>query len=426
MTTEIPIFERPAAIPDEIERLSREKGWPEDLLQQAAELRLPQDWLREWLEEDVPVAEVKQQLELRRTMFFSTAHLREATWGDNEALAGLFASAPERIGDWNVTVERSPYAFAQFRLQEHVQIQIVEDRGIALATLARSTRKAIVDGRRLSVRISLAARVREEARGKGYSNWVRMTGPALSPPPLVDYYYLRSQNFASYSWIKATNPGAVAGAAEREGDVPGLSVSVHCFPAQPFQGDATGIRTAKRSDLRRCLPLINRTHRGLDLFRPYTEEFLENRLDESAWGPKPGYWPPVYGWPDFWVLEEDGQIVACAGLWDRGRHLREVWRNRQTGEERTVSNTALMDFGYAAGREDAMARLIAYLLAATARLRRTYLMAPVEQLAALVARLERCEPVFDTRALLGGGWSEPGQKGVRVRITRPYTDLAYW
>lgn len=61
---------------------------------------------------------------------------------------------------------------------------------------------------------------------------------------------------------------------ERENEIPGLPVTVHYLPARAFEGDASGIRTGRREDLASCVVLINRTHEGLDLFRPYTEAFL--------------------------------------------------------------------------------------------------------------------------------------------------------
>ena len=73
---------------------------------------------------------------------------------------------------------------------------------------------------------------------------------------------------------------------------------------------------------------------------------------------------PVYGWPDYFVVEEDGKVVACAGLWDKGKNVREVWCHKETGEKRSFDSTALLDFGYAQGREDAMALLLRYFTTA--------------------------------------------------------------
>ena len=53
--------------------------------------------------------------------------------------------------------------------------------------------------------------------------------------------------------------------------------------------------------------------------------------DEHFWGERPDFYRGVYGWSDYRVLEENGRITACAGLWDRGRDVRERWRPKETG-----------------------------------------------------------------------------------------------
>jgi hypothetical protein len=268
--------------------------------------------------------------------------------------------------------------------------------------------------------------VRKECRGQGLTNLMRVLGgPACAWFGLINYYYVRAGNFDAANWIKAIRPD-VAEAAEQAGqDFPGQRVSVHHFRAQPFEGDASGIRKGRRSDARQCVALINRTHRGLDLFRPYSADFLNDRLCDQGWGPKPHFIVPVYNWDDYYVLEEGGRVVACAGLWDRGRHVREVWRHRENGEVTTVEPTALMDFGYAEGRADAMARLLGYLTGVTHDLGRHELLAPIEQLPALVELMRPLEPALEPRTMAVDGFHEAGLE-VEVEIKRPYTDLAYW
>ena len=367
MTVETSVFDRPVVIPDDFARLALERSWPDGLLRRACELRVDRGQLAFGLtHEFVGIRDVEKQLGFREQLMFGTMHVREATWQDDGAVADLYADSPEDIGEWEVTVERSPYPFAQFRLQEHVNIQVLEDRGILLAIAAHSGRNTIVEGKRTTAHVATAWRTRRECRGKGYSNLLRaIGGPACAWFGMVNYWYFRSGNFGAYNWLKALAPNMLENAPERDGDVPGLSVTVHHLPAQPFDGDSSGVRAVRRPDVRRCVALINRTHRGLDLFRPYSEEFMCTRLDDPYWEPKPPFWLPVYGWPDYYVLEEKGRVVACAGLWDRGKHIREVWRHKRNGEQRTVETTALMDFGYESGREDAMARLMRYLVGRT-------------------------------------------------------------
>jgi hypothetical protein len=424
MANEISIFDRPIEVPDDLRQAADARGWPPAMLQRALELRTPQNALWEWIrDEGLSVEQTARFLDWREQLITGTIHVREASWSDDEALADLYANSPEEIGDWEVTVERGPYPFAQFRLQEHPNIQIVEDRGVILAAAAHSGRNTIIDGKRTSTHIASAWRVRKESRGKGMSNFLRMgSGPGCAWFGVVSYWYVRSGNYDAVGWIKALRPDLER---DEKGDLPGIPVTVTHFHAKPFSGDATGIRTAKRSDTRQCLALINRTHRGLDFFRPYTEEFLHVRLDDPSWGAKPSFWAEVYRWHDYYVLEEEGRIVACAGLWDRGRHVREVWLHRETGERQVIEPAALMDFGYAAGREDAMARLLAYLIGRTHELGRRELMAPLDQLPALQERMSSFEQAGETRSMGVDVFSDTNT-ALNVTVRKPYTDLAYW
>ncbi len=425
MTTEVSIFDRPTEVPEEFHAAARERGWPPGALERACELRMPKGAIQWWLEHEQP-RDLEKFLEMRRMLMFGTMRARLATWQDDEPLSDLYANSPEEIGDWEVTVQRGPYPYAQFRLQEHVGVSVLEDRGVILAATADSSRNTLVGGKRSTVHIASAWRVHKDFRGQGLSRLLRMTGgPPTSWFGFYNYYYVRSQNFGALGWINTFIPDA-AKAPEREGDVPGIPITVHRIAGRR-RSEASGIRLARPSDVKACLRLINRTHRGCDLFRPYTEDFLEERLNDPCWGDKPPFWVPVYGWPDYFVLEENGRAIACGGLWDKGKNVREVWRHKETGEERTLDSAALLDFGYARGREDAMARLIAHFADLTADLGRSHLAAAVEHLPRLVHALQPLELDTETRSL---HWQlydpESDRWAMDYTLKRPYTDLAYW
>jgi hypothetical protein len=251
-------------------------------------------------------------------------------------------------------------------------------------------------------------------------------GPGCGWYCATNYWYVRPGNAGALGWIKAVRPDFADGLASKDEEMPGMPVTVHHFPARRFTGSSAGIRAARRSDTKRCIALVNRTHRGLDFFRSYTEEFLQQRLDDPMWGPRPVWWASVYDWSDYFVLEEAGNIIACAGLWDRGRHVREVWVHKDTGERQVLECTALMDYGYDDGREDAMARLLGYLIGRTQELGRSELMAGIEWLPKLVERVHAYEPSTETRALNVDVYNDEEGIDLEVTVTRPYTDLAYW
>lgn len=406
---------------------ARRLGCGEGLIARIESLRVPPSVLDSWLRWNPSAERVAQAADRYEQATFGSLRQREATGFDNEKLADLFASTPEEVGGWEVTAERSPYAFAQFRLQENVQVQVLEEAGVLVAVISRSTRNALVGGVRLNVRFSSAARVRPSGRGRGLSLYVRYASPACVPYPNADYWYFRSQNFDARQWLRRADPGRLSDAPPREDDVPGIAVTVQHYPSAPAAGDTTGIRRVRPGDVPACVDLINRTHHGQDLFRPYTVDFFEHRMNDGGWGPKPDWWVRVYGWDDHWVVEDAGRVVACAGLWDRGRHLRERWRHRETGEERVLEPAALLDLGYADGRADAMARLIEHLVGQTHDLGRTHLMAPLQQLPEVAARLDHLQPAAETWSMQ---WEyfPPDDSGLpeRLPITRPYTDLVYW
>ena len=144
----------PAEIPHDVREAWREKGWPEDLVERAYGLRVRRVDIDGWLRRGKGHWRgIRKQLDQRERLIGGTLRVREATWNDNEALADLYANSPEGIGDWQITVERSPYPFAEFRLQENVSILVIEDRGVILAAVVHSARNTVVGGKRVTVQI---------------------------------------------------------------------------------------------------------------------------------------------------------------------------------------------------------------------------------------------------------------------------------
>jgi len=417
----------PAPIPEDLRKVWLERGLSEDLIHRAAELHafgILRGFLRWGGNDDTYV---RKRLDWHERLTFGDLRGREATEADNEAFADLMANSPEEVGEWEITTERGPNAFAQFRLQENVNVLVIEYRGILVASCSFTHRNVLVAGQKFTVRYGQALRVRREYRRMGYGDQVRSLswGVGAARPSNPQYDIMRTQNFAVVNWWEKYVPDFWEDVPKKEGEVPGVRVTVLQYPRQPTNVDLRGIRKVRPDDIPRCVALINRTHRGLDIFRPYSADFLERRLDDGYWGQKSPNWPKVYDWDDYYVVEEDGRVVACAGLWDRGKHVREVWRNRSTGETAIVEPTALMDFGYANGREDAMARLLGYLIGVTNDMGRHELLAPIEQLPKLVDLMSPYEPAEEPRTMGIDGWDEGGLT-VEVSVKRPYTDLAYW
>jgi len=410
----------PPPIPDDLQKAWRERNLPEDILERAAELRsfAPLRGFLNWGSGDPE--NVRKRLNWEERLKFGDLRGREATQQDNDAFSHLMANSPEDIGEWEITTERGPFAFAQFRLQENVNVLVLELRGLLIACCSFTHRNTIVAGQKFTVRYGQALRVHKDFRRQGYGDLVRMLGWSVGAgrPSNPQYDIMRVQNFAVVGWWEKYVPDFWEDVPKKEGEVPGNRVTVLQVPPRPFTGKRDGIRHVRPEDIPRCVGLINRTHKSLDFFRPYTAPFLEGRLDDGYWGEKPEHWPKVYDWDDYYVLEEDGRIVACAGLWDRGRDARDRWRHKETGEEKVITSASVLDLGFARGHDESMARLLAYLAGETHKLGRDFLGVPLQHLPKVAQHLAPFEPVEETRALRWG-LKEP-------QVTRAHIDLAYW
>jgi hypothetical protein len=424
------LAEHPAFL---IEPLSQElqakvdaANWPDGLIDRVLALRRDREELEEWLDNGFPTAEMLDQwVDMKAQTIGGSLTGRQGTWEDTHLIADLCQNAPETVGDWSVTVERSPNPYAQYRLQENSYVSVVEDHRVGLAMSGHSTRNTYVEGEKTTVHYMSGWRVRDGFRGLGLSNVLQNTaGSGLSPFGLISYWFVRSGNAAS-TWIERVRED-MADRPEGFGvDGDTLTATVTYFGRPELGTRSDRVRPATESDLDHCLPLINRTHDGLDLFRPYSSEYLDQRMSDPAWGQKPVFYPSVYGLPDYRVIEVDGAIVACAGLWDRGQDVREVWKHNESSEGFTVDPTAVMDVGFAEGHEAAMAELLSHLLAESADLGRSGMLAALEWMPGVSAAASELQPTPETRELHVQPFSMPDLR-IDLTMTRPYIDLAYW
>ncbi len=410
----------PPPIPADLQKAWRERDFPQDILERAAQLRslgAPRGFLR-WGGDNPD--NVRKRLDWEERLKFGDLRGREATEADTDQFSELMANSPEDVGEWEITTERVPNPFAQFRLQENVNVLVLELRGMLIACCSFTHRNTYVAGQRFTVRYGQALRVHKDFRRQGYGDLVRMLGWGVGAgrPSYVQYDIMRTQNFAVVGWWEKYVPDFWEDVPKKEGEVPGNRVTVLQVPPRPLSGPKHGIRKVRPDDIPRCVELINRTHKGLDFFRPYSEAFLESRLDDGYWGePRPN-WPKVYDWDDYFVLEQDGRVVACAGLWDRGRDARDVWRHKETGEEKVITSASVLDLGFARGHDESMGHLLAFLCGETDKLGRNFMGVPLQHLPKVARHLEHLKPIAETRALRWG-LKEP-------QVTRAHIDLAYW
>ena len=411
-----------------------ERGVEPHALARARAIRFGTRHLETWLASGKPPDHLERAIAAAERITNGTLRTRVAVLGDEERLVELFASSPEHIGEWTITVERGPNPFAQSRLMERGYVVLLEEHGVVLAAMQRSCRKTVVGSEELYVSFGSAQRVRHDARGKGYSS---LLGAFLASEPfaLGGYYHFRDLNETAVQWMRHLVPTAPDLKTQEPRQMPGIPVAVHQLSPLPDGGGAGAalersgpvprVRVATPADLAACVALINRTHAGNDFFRPLGPDDLAAALEDPPRGMRFGWHEPIYGWPDYRVLERDGAVVACGGLWDRGRDLREVWRHRESGETQVLDDTALLDWGYAEGEEPAMVALLDHFRARTAELGRHHLSAPVEHIAALAEHGSLRDAPRERRWLIRYRQDTPTEV-LDADVTSPMTDMRYW
>ena len=393
-------------------------GWPDGLIERALAAKTPSQWLERWLQTPVTLDfmfHIDRSIGVIERLAKGPYRGRELTERDEEAFGDLWAHAPEKVGDWEVMVERSPYSIAQFCLQPDASVSVIEDAGDLVACTAWASVNCLIGGQPRCIHYALALRVREGRRGEGLGDLVRrFPSRALQKPTIGQVMFMRIGNAGVAGFLEAVK-------FMSEGERPQKVVGVTYLAARADKAAGEGVRPIAEADLATCAELINRTHAGLDLFRPYGPESLRAVLDEGVWGEHPDWFKSVYGWADVFVLEEARRIVACAGLWDRGRDMREIWRS-ESGEERRVEVGAVLDAGCAEGREDALARLLRHLGGICAARGRQSLMVDLEHLPKVAEALTDLDPKLESRTL---EWSPFGPPAPQT-LGECFLDLRYW
>lgn len=225
----------PEPIPAPLREQAGALGWPDDLLDRARESRVSVPDLARWLrygasaelQRPRSAEEFDRWLRDRELLMFGTLRSRVASFGDNEALATLFAHSNEPAGGSDLTVERGPHAFAQFRLLDSSHVQMLEDRGIALAAVARGYPLVRVHGEEQRLEYQLAFVVREGARGHRYGRLISHVPRPANAYPAGNgaFYFLRLENPKAQTWLAAKGRTSATLAPSRPWG--------HSFPSRP-------------------------------------------------------------------------------------------------------------------------------------------------------------------------------------------------
>lgn len=274
--------------------------------------------------------------------------VREATPADNAAIIDLELNTPLVIGDVAETFDRRPDAFACCRLHDRCHIVVAELEGRIVGLMAGVMIEPMIAGRERCLVYIHRARVDQAARHRRVA-WT-----------LSNYLFAWSAQYGSEGpcyMIAPENAPSMAFVERGGGRWPADVVSLHIDTSQANAGSGEPIG---EEHLDRVVALVNATHEGQDFFEPLTPASLRARLHRDS----------QYSITDLHGAFEGGELVAVAGLLDKGAHSERIDTNTATGEVVRSRRAAVVDWGFAPGHEPAFARLLERLAAEAHRLGR--------------------------------------------------------
>jgi hypothetical protein len=303
--------------------------------------------------------------------------IRRARSSDNDALIELERRVRLDLGATVLTFDRSPDFFAQHRLQEHPLVLLAEEAGEPVAVMAGAWHDTRLGGRGRRLLYIHKARVPAERRGTGLAAVLALELGRRGRRWGVEsgYWFIGPGNVRATAFAHKGGLASIVATA-------GL---LHFDAAR--EGGARGrLRPVAPSEAKAVVELLNMTHGGQELFRPYTVGSLNRRLCRS----------PEYGWGHIFGLDEGGELAAVVGLWDQGRSLRLTSLDKAAGQTRTVSRAAVADYGFRPGGERALAALLREAAAIAGSWGRQEVMMTVPSASPLPGLLADLRPGLDS------------------------------
>lgn len=253
--------------------------------------------------------------------------IRCATAADADAIAAIErGSALVRDDGVRLTVVRGARLFDQLRLMDRSQVFLAEADGAAVACDAVAVHCARVGGRPLRLLYRHHVRVLPEYRQRGLNQAfsARVREFALAEPRVDDgYVYTDPHNALVQQWQASRSGSQTWGSAPAWSHRP-FRALLRC---EDVAGDPVG-RAARHGEASRIAALLNACHEREEMFLPYDEDRLAQRL---------GRLPDQYGWTQLW-LEQD----AVVGVWEADERCIRDENGRSTESVRAY----VLDYGF--------------------------------------------------------------------------------
>lgn len=214
---------------------------------------------------------------------------------DNTSILAMEKLCPQGNEKYAMGADKSPNAAARYDLYDNSKFLVAEDEGKVVGSIGCTLKKSLSeysyvyitevnvhpDFRKLGIASQLIKEVEKYASDNGADHI---------------YCYIFEPNNASkslFTELGYSNPL----------DIQACAISVYKKVKIP---ETYRLEKLKRNEISEVLGIINEYYKDREHFLPYSTKEFEKYVNNI----------PNYGLENFWVVKDNGEIVACAGLWD--------------------------------------------------------------------------------------------------------------
>jgi ribosomal protein S18 acetylase RimI-like enzyme len=215
---------------------------------------------------------------------------------DNTTLLNIEKLCTQGNEKLSMCVDKSPDIVARYKLYDNSQVLVAEEDGKIAGWIGWTVKRDAIGGEQYIYIVE--GMIHPDFRRKGIASKLVMEVErnVREIEPSHIYGLILEQNNASRALVEKLGYSNI-----REIKICGISVYKKVAIAQKYK-----IERINKNEIRDAVNLINEYHSGRMHFAPYTPESFESYISRI----------PSYGLENFWVVKENGTIVACAGLWD--------------------------------------------------------------------------------------------------------------
>lgn len=230
-------------------------------------------------------------------------HIRKATPDDNEPLQQVMARCPQGTS-LVLTLLNSPDFFARAKAYETHEVFVAQDGDTLIGSAACALREVLVNDTLHQVgyefqyftapayrRQGVGARLHQHIEAHLVKQGAAWSSLCVVPGNIPSIRLFESQGFRLHRSLR----------------VPIILVHREMPPPrQDKELQAGHIRAAGERDLDAVAGLMNATWAGYNLYAPASAASLRRFVERT----------PAYRLDQLLLLEEQGELVACAGIWD--------------------------------------------------------------------------------------------------------------